>query len=91
MDREQDVLYDVLDIALAEEPPPCPHDLPDSGRDRSQQGDVDVTVALLGTRHEAAQMLVWRGGLIHQTAIVTFRPPTPNTSLAAAVRLPGRR
>jgi uncharacterized membrane protein len=36
-------------------------------------------------------MLVRRWGLIHQPAIVTFRPLSPNTPLAADVRPPGRR
>jgi len=88
MDRQQDLLHDVLNITFAEEPSPCPHELPDPRRDRSQQDDVGIAVALLGTRHETAQVLVRRWGLIHQTAIVTFPPPPPNTPLAADVGCP---
>jgi hypothetical protein len=34
MDGEQHLLYDVLNIAFADEPPSCPYELPDPRRDR---------------------------------------------------------
>ena len=91
MGRQQNLLDDVLHVTFAEEPAPCADELPDSWRDRAEQSDVGVAVALPGTRHETGEVLVRRWGLIHQNAIVTFPPRSPNRRLAADVRPPGRR
>jgi hypothetical protein len=64
MDRQQDFLDDVFNIRFAEESSPCSHELSDPRRNGSQQGDVGVAVALLGTRV-----------MFHFSADPTITPP----------------
>jgi hypothetical protein len=63
-----------LNDTVSEERSLCPHELPDPWRNRPQQRDVGVAVALLGTRHETTQMLVRRWGLIHHLERAAQKP-----------------
>ncbi len=92
VDRQQDVLHQVLDIRQIEKRPSRADDPANTWSEEREERSIRLGITALGAAHEVAHQTVVRV-VTHRYGIVTFRSPPPNISCdgADAVVDAGRR
>ena len=88
VDRQQDVLHEVLDIRDIEKRPSRADDPANTWSDDREERSIGLGITVLGAAHEVAHQTVVRV-VAHRYGIVTFRRSPPNISCDGADAVAG--